>query len=325
MPGLRKDQVALYTKDMYKAEREGYQEIPVVHPQIYKVKTGVTGAGDKITQILGAGDLVRHTVEGQDINFKSPIQGWEFLVKYWTYSDGLSLTKEAVEDTVKLGNLLQDLSRTWGVSQRVEEEELGARAFNRGGIADGDWVFNGTHTGNTDNSGNKLYDSIELFVSGSEHTTKGGGTYYNAIAGATLTPSEFETAYNLQTSINNRDERDRRIMNPADTLLVESGAERFKAERIVDTSRGMPNSQLNDKNPYYKLVNVIDWAYLDDSSAYYVGKKQHDGFQFHKRQRPEIRFFRDEKNLGYKASINLRMGLLFKNFRVWCKNGGTIT
>lgn len=326
MPGLRNDQLALYTKDMYKAEREGYQEIKLVHPDVFKVKTGVTGAGDKSTQILGAGDLRRNTVEGQDIIFKSPIQGWEFLVNYWTYTDGISLTKQAVEDTVKLGNLLKDLARTWGVSQRVEEEEMGARVFNNGGVGAGDWVFNGSHPNNADNSGDLVYDGASLFtLTGDTRTTKGKGTYYNAISGATLTPAEFETAYNLQTSTNNRDERDRRITNPVDTLLVESGAERFKAERIIDTSKGMPNSQLNDKNPYYKIVGVIDWAYLDNSAAFYVGKKQHDGFQFHKRQQPEIRFFRDEKNLGYKASINLRMGILIKNWRAWCKNGGTLT
>jgi hypothetical protein len=324
MPGLRGDQLALYTKDMYKAEREGYQEIPTRHQEIFKVVTGVKGAGDKHTQILGAGDLTRHTVEGQDINFKSPVQGWEFLVKYWTYSDGIALTKEAVEDTVKLGNLLKDLANTWGTSRRVSEEEMGATVFNRGGDLLGEWVFNGTHTNNTDSSGDLLYDSEPLFnVSGNTRSTKGGGTYYNSFSTGALTPSNFETLYNRMTTAINRDERDRRIMNPMDTLLVESGAERFKAERIVDTSKGYPNSQLNDLNPYYKIVSVIDWAYLDDSQAFYVGKRQHKDFQFHKRQAPEVRFFRDEKNLGYKASINLRMGILIKNFRCWGKSGGT--
>lgn len=327
MPGIRTDQVALYTKDMYKAEREGYKEIPTVHNQIFKVVNAVKGAGDKITQLLGAGDVTRHTVEGQDINFKTPVQGWEFLVRYWTYSDGISLTKEAVEDTVKLGNLLRDLARTWGTSVRVEEETMGSTVFNHGGDLLGEWVFNGTHTGNTDSSGDLVYDSEPLFnLDGNDRalvSEASPGTYYNAVTGLSLTPANFETIYNLITTTNNVDERGRKIMNPVDTLMVEAGAERFKAERIVDTSRGLPSSQMNDMNPYYKIVSVIDWAYLDDSSAFYVGKRQHDGFQFHKRQSPEIRFFRDEKNLGYKASINLRMGILIKNWRTWAKGGGS--
>jgi len=328
MPGLTGDQLALYVKDMYLAEREGYQEVETKYDKIFKVKNNVSGAGDKVTQILGAGALTRHTTEGQDVNFKSPIQGWEFLVKYHTYTDGIALTKEAVEDTVKLGNLLKELAATWGKQVRLAKEELAARVFNEGGNLLGDFVFNGTHTGNTDSSGNMMYDSEPLFnLTGNTRSSKGGGTYYNSIASLTVTPANFETVYNLHTATNNRDERDRIVRNPADTLLVYPGADRFKAERIVDTAgenRSFPGGSLNDKNVYYKIVSVIDWDYLDTTeAAFYVGKRQHDGFQFHERQMSEIRFFRDEKNLGYKVSINIRIGILLKNFRAWTRGGGT--
>ena len=324
MPGLRADQLALYMQDMYAAERESYAEMPTVHDQIFKVENVDKGAGDKITQILGAGDLTRHEVEGQGVNYKSPVQGWEFLTKYWTYSDGLALTKEAVEDTVKLGNLLKELASTWGTSERVQKETLGSTVFNHGGDLTGEWVFNGTHTGNSDSSGDLLYDSAPLFnLTGNTRSTKGGGTYYNSVASLSLTPANFETIYNLATATNNRDERDRVVRNPADTLLVNAGAEYFKAIRITDTSRGLPTSQQNDMNPYYKLVDPVAWDYLDDSSAFYVGKRQSKDFQFRIRQKAEIRFFRDEDSLGYKASINLRMGILIKNWRVWHRGGGS--
>lgn len=309
---------------MYAAERESYQEIETGHDKIFKVVDVDKAAGDKVTQILGAGDLTRHTTEGQDVVFKSPNQGWEFLVKYWTYSDGLALTKEAIEDTVKLGNLLKELAATWGVSERVEKETMGSTVFNRGGDLAGEWVFDGTHTGQVDSSGDLLYDSKPLFnLTGNTRSTKGGGTYFNSVASLALNPANFETIYNLATTTNNRDERDRRVRNPVDTLLVESGAEYFKSERILYTDKGMPGGQQNDINPYYKIVQPIDWDYLDDSQAFYVGKKQSRDFQFRNRQKAEIRLFRDEKNLGYKASINLRMGVLIKNFRVWHRGGGS--
>lgn len=331
MPGIRADQLALYLQDMYKASRETYKEADTVHDKIFKVVTGLEGAGDKETQILGAGDLVRHTVEGQSVNFKSPIQGYEYLVKYWTYSDGIVLTKEAVEDTVKLGNLLKDLASTWGISQRVEEESLGARVFTEGGLTGGDFVFNGTHTGNVDNSGDLIYDSIPFFaLTGAPHVLKSGDTLFNSVAGLSLSAANFETIYNRHTATNNRDERNRIKQNPADTLLVKPGADRFLAERIVDTSRGLPFSQNNDINPYYKIVSVIAWDYLntnteEDVNVFYVGKKLTNALQFRKRQMPEIRFFRDEDNLGYKASFNLRMGILVKNFRNWTRGGGSST
>lgn len=325
MPGLRADQIALYLKDMYKAEREGYQEVETKYNQVYKVVNGVTGAGDKITQILGQGKLTRHTTEGQQITFKSPVQGWEFLVKYWTFSDGIALSKEAVEDTVKLGNLLKDLSVSWGKQVRICKEEFGARPFNEGGNLSGDWIFNGSHTGNTAAYGDMLYDNKPFFnLTGNARSSKGGSTYYNSVAGLTVTPADFETLYNLHTATNNRDERDNVVKNPADTLLVRPGANRWLADRIVGTEKGMPGGQLNDINPYYKLVSVMDWDYLESAEgSMYLGKRQSDDFQFRERQAPEIRFFRDETNLGYKASINIRQGILIKNFRTWSRGGGT--
>lgn len=325
MAGLRADQIALYLKDMYKAEREGYQEVETKYNQVYKVVNGVTGAGDKITQILGQGKLTRHTVEGQQITFKSPVQGWEFLTKYWTFSDGIALSKESVEDTVKLGNLLKDLSVSWGKQVRICKEEFGSRPFNEGGNLSGDYIFNGSHTGQTAAYGDMLYDNKPFFnLTGNARSSKGGSTYYNSVAGLTVTPADFETLYNLHTSTNNRDERDNVVKNPADTLLVRPGANRWLADRLIGTERGMPGGQLNDVNPYYKLVSVIDWDYLESAEgSMYLGKRQSDDFQFRERQAPEIRFFRDETNLGYKASINIRQGVLIKNFRTWSRGGGT--
>lgn len=324
MPGISNDQVALYMKDMYKAEREGYKEMPTKYNEIFKVVSGVEGAGDKMTQMLGAGRLTRHTTEDQKINFKSPVQGWDFLVKYWTFSDGLAFTKTAVDDTVKLGNLIKDLAKTWGRMVRIEKEEWAARVFNEGGNLAGDVVFNGSHIGNTAAYGDLLYDNKPLFnLTGNTRTSKGGGTYFNSTAGLTLTPSNFETVYVLHTATNNRDERDNIVQNPADTLLVRPGAQRFNADRIVGTEK-MPNSQLNDINPYYKLVSVIDWDYLEAAeAAFFVGKRQSDSFQFHERQDSEVRFWRTEDDLGYKASINIRFGILIKDFRVWSRGGGT--
>lgn len=328
MAGLRGDQVALYTKDMYKAERESYMEESVMYPDVYKVKSGseVTGAGHKETQLLGAGDLTRHTTEGQDIIYKAPIQGFSYFVKYWTFSDGLTLSKEAVEDTVKLGNMIKELASTWGRSTRVLKETFAARVFNNGGATAGDYIFNGSHTGQTDSSGDLLYDSKPMFnLTGNARSSKGGGTYFNAITGLTITPANFETLYNLITKTNNRDERDRVIRNSVDTALTEVGADAFSMSRILLTKpeAGMPGGQLNDRNVYYGIIKKhISWDYLTDG-AFYIGKCQHPDFQFHERQMPEIRMFRDETNLGYKASINVRFGVFIKNWRCWARGGGT--
>lgn len=331
MAGLRGDQVEAYRKDMYRFEREGNKEVPVMYPNIFQVVSGekVKGAGNKETQQLSAGPLTRHTVEGQNINFKSPVQGWTTYVKYHTYSDGLTFSPEAIEDTIKLGNMLNDLAKTWGQEVRVAKETIASRVFNEGGNLLGDWVFNGSYTGEAQTSGDLPYDSKPFFnLTGNARTTKGGGTYYNSVAAAyaagAILPSHFETLYNLMTATNNRDEQDRVISNKPDTALSKPGADHFCLQRIL-TSENLANSQLNDKNPYIGLIkNVYDWDYLDEA-AIYVGKAKHEALQFHERKAPEIRFFRHEDTGGYKASIRTRFGvyLRFGVWRVWARGGGT--
>jgi len=329
MAGIRDNQIPLYKKDMYKAEREGYQEENTYYDKVFKVKTSVKGAGDKSYQILGADKLVRHTVDGQSIDYKAPVNGWTFYAKYWTYSSGLTLTFEAVEDTVKLGNVLKDLAMTWGRQNRYAKEEHGARVFNQGGTLLGDWVFNNSYTGETDSSGALMYDSEPLFnLTGNTRSTKGGGTYYNSVAGLDLDADNFETLYILHTETNAFDERDQIVTNPVDCLITGSASLAFKAHRVLNTTGvngSLPGGQLNDTNPYAGLINkIIHWRFLTDtSSPWYIGKQNSDNFQFHERQTPKLRFFRDEDNAGYKVSNMLRIGTMIKNWRTWSRAGGT--
>ena len=327
MAGLRGDQVEAYRKDMYKFEREGSKEKATMYDKIYKVVSGklVDGAGTKETQQLSAGPLVRHTAEGQNITFKSPVQGWTTYAQYHTYSDGLTFSPEAIEDTIKLGNMLNDLAKTWGIEVRVGKETLASGAFNNGGDLLGSFEFNGSYTGETDPSGNLLYDSKPLYnLTGNTRTTKGGGTYYNSVAGLSVTPANFETIYNLATATNNRDEQDRVERNEVDTILTRVGADYFAAWKILK-SENLPGGQLNDKNPYMGLLkNCYSWDYLDES-AFYIGKAQDPRFQFHERMAPIIRFFRHEDTAGYKASIRARFGLYFRvgAWKAWTRGGGT--
>lgn len=329
MAGIRADQIALYVKDMYKAEYDTEKEVPMMYDKIYKVVTkGIEGAGHKESQLLGAGELEEHVVEGQDINFKSPKQGWETYARYITFSDGITLTKEAVADTVKLGDLLKKLANSWGESIRVLKETKASQPFNDGGDLAGNAIFNGTHVGNTDPSGNLLYDSKPLFtLTGNARTTKAGGTYFNAVASILLTPDDFATVYHLHTSTNNRNELDRVVGNPADCLLTRTGAEHDLAKRILE-SELKPFGELNDINVHKSRVDAAAWDYLTDGGTYkafYVGKKQHPKFQWHERQSPEIDFFRDQTNRGYKASVDMRFGPFFAagSWRAWTRGGGT--
>lgn len=329
MPGLRTDEINLYKKDMYKFERIGSNLKPSMRDKIYKVVSGkqVDGAGDKKTQGLGPGALTRHTVEGQNINFVSPREGWTTYVRYFTYSAGLTFSFESIQDTVKLGNKIKDLSSMWGDELTVSKETLAARPFNHGGDLLGDFCFNGSYVGETDPSGNLLYDGLPLFnLTGNKRTTKGGGQYYNSVASLTATPDNFETVYNLMTDTNAHDEQDRDSINDVDTVLTRPGANHFKFKRILNSER-LAGGQLNDDNPYEGLIkNIYKWSYLSTSeNAFYVGKAQHPKFQFHERMSPMMRFFDNNDNNGYKASTMSRFGIWFQDgsWQAWGRGGGT--
>lgn len=330
MAGLRKDQIQAYNKDMYKYERLGETLKEAVYPRIYKVKTeGVTGMGDKFTQKLSAGPLTRHTVEGQTINYESPMSGWTSQVCYWTYSAGLIFTYEAVKDVIKMKDMIKDFAETWGDEIRVSKEEIAAAPFNRGGDLLGEWVFNGSFDDNADASGDLLYDGKPLFnLSGNENTTKGGGTYYNSVTSAyasgAILPSHFSTLYNLMTASNNRDELDRPTTNVPDTVLCKPGAD-FDCLWAILNSDLVAESQLNTKNVQKgRIKNLIPWDYLTED-AIYVGKAQEKLVQFEERQRPEMDFYEHKPTKGYLADVLCRFGVHFKPGcrRLWVRGGGT--
>jgi microcompartment protein CcmK/EutM len=331
--GVRNDLVSNFKKEMYKLTFADRADQKTVYDQIYKVRTDVIGAGDKEDQLLGAGNFVRHTAEYQNIEYNHPTSGWSFLTKYYLYSDGLQLSYEEMEDSIKVKNLIKVFADSWDESLANEMENFAALPFNNGGDLLGHWVFNGTHTGQNDSSGNLMYDGLPLFnESGNLRTSKGGGTYYNSVVGISLSFTNLQTIYTLMTATNNRTELDRVTSNRPDTLLTQSGDDEFTAWALLNTmgeSQSKPGGSMNDRNPFSggsfvgKLTHIA-WDYLDDTgSPFYLGKRQHKSFEFHKRQRPKLEFHQDPTNKSFKADMTFRMGILIKDWRTWHRGGGT--
>jgi len=315
--GLSRDVLALHQKDMYKAYYEGVNEKEATYPKIFKVVTkGIKGGGDKKTQLLGLGDLERVAAERQSIVFEAPVQGWSHLIKYHTFQKGLGLSKDEVEDTVKLGNVLKDSARTWGRSVRVLKETFAAYFFNNGPDLLGHWVFNGTHPANTDTTGNVCYDS-EPFFNLSDNTRKNkiGTTYYNSLANS-FSPANFETLYIRHAVTNAKDERDRVVENKPNAVIIPTGALEFAVDRALNTTRGFPGQNINDLNPYQgKIKQTIAWDYLTDTDAWVLAEVPTEALEWHERQAPQLRFFRDEVTLDYNASINVRWGAWMTDWR----------
>ncbi len=325
MPGTRTNSENSMIKDMYKVTLKTQLNYKAKYPEVFYEVKGAEGAGEKETQLLGADELIEKEAENQKIEFTAPEEGWQSLCAYRTYQRGLSLSKERVRDDVKIKNILEKYAATWGRRDMQKREIIAATVFNDGGDLLGNKVFNGTHVGNPDSSGKLLFDNYPLFnLAGNARSSKGGATYFNSVAGLTLTPANFETIYIRATVTNAYSELDIIEENPVDTLLVQAGADDLQAQRICK-SEYLPGGQLNDINPYYNLVEPLVWRYLNDGNAFYVGKRQHPDFQFRVRQEPEIDYFEDKEDKSRNASYDIRFGIwiLFHGFRIWTRGGGT--
>jgi len=322
---LTTDEIAGYRRDLYDFSTTAYAEKALVFPKIFKVVPSVKAGGNKATQKLEAEELDEHTTEDQDIKFLSPKQGWTYLIKYKRFSKGVNFSVDAIDDDTKsaVKNRIKSYADSWGAALRRKKEQFCADFFNYGGKTSGNSMFDGSWGDETDSSGNLTYDGYPWFnLTGNARSSKGGGTYYNAVVTGSLNPANFETLWVLMTATNAYTELDETMENEADTLLVESGSDYLMGRRIVETSRGVPGLQLNDLNPYEGLTKVVSWANLS-GGAFYVGKVQHNGLQYQDRQKAETRFWRREENLGYRASINARFGVWLRDFRQWTRMGGS--
>jgi len=325
--GVRQDIINSILKDSYNIffDADRRERLLAMHPLIYMMKQG-TGAGDKETQFLGLGELKQHTSEGEDFDFKSPIEGFQYFVNYDTFSGALAMNPESVEDSLKLGDTMKKFAVTWAPAYNRAKEKYAAKVFNLGGLVAGDPIFDGSHPGNVDPSQNLIFDNKSFFnLSGNLRQSITGGTYFNSIAGLVLDETTFEQLWNLIKATNNRDELDERVSNRCDTIVVRDGADDNAAKRILETTgdnRSRPFTQENTTNIFAGVVKRVPWAYLEDD-AFYLMKRNTLALQFHNRMIPEIRFWRNENNGGYRASFRVRFGVMITDWRKIVRGGGT--
>jgi hypothetical protein len=300
---------------------------------VFMVVDGVEGGGDKFTQILGSDRWKEHTTENEDIDFHSPVQGWQAWVKYRTFSDGVNFSKNAVEDNVKsgqIGKTLNGYADTWGETYRNEQEIFGGKYFAFGGATSGNAIYENSWGSETQTDTDLFPDGFPFFnLTGNARSTKGGNTYYNAISSGSLTPANFRTLWNLVSDTNSFNEQDQRIANKPDTLMVGSSDDYLTAKQILQSDK-LPNTDLNDTNPYSGLVTCLYWPFLQWASTdtgWYVGKAKSSLLQWHNRQKPVLEFFRRQENRGYRATVDARWGILARPgaWRVWGRTGGRYT
>ena len=321
---VRSQFTELMTRDMYGWFLEKYDAFAPVYPQVFQVEQ-MTGAYDQVTTGLGLGKLSERK-EGDDIKSSNLLEGFTAVIKARTFSDSYWMAMEFVEDTPpeKIANILRTYAQTWGEGVIATKEAFAAKFFNYGFYTAGrDDTFDNSITGVvTDSSGDLIYDGKPFFAaSGNNHPAKNGSTYYNSLGALSLSSANLQTAYTLMTVTNNRNERGEIVQIMPDTLLI-PGNLHFTAKTLLE-SELLPGVANNDKNAVQNLVSPIEWQYLTDTDAWFIGKRQ-AGLKFYERKAPVIDFFQDEISKKYYATIDTRFGAGVTNWRYWVgANGST--
>lgn len=318
MSVLRNEFTKLMQKDMYKYFLESYDKYDPVYPKIFEVVT--SNAGYEIeTSAIGMGKLSERE-EGASIVYSNPLEGFQVVTKMRTYSDGFSLSMEFVEDTPpeKIANAMQGFASKWAEGVTDTKEAFAASFFNNGGLTAGHKVFNNNITGVvSDPTGDLCYDGKPFFnLTGNARSAKAHSTtYYNGIASA-LDSSNLQTLYNLMTVTNNRDEKGD-IIRIMPNILLHPGSLRFTVKSVLESDAivGGSSASLN-KNVVQGLLQPIEWAYLTDTDAWFLGVAR-KGLKFYERKAPVIDFYQNEETRAWHATIDTRFGASVNNWRYW--------
>lgn len=314
MPAITQNFVKGMIKDLYDYGLEAYDSLEEVWPQIYEEKK-VDGGYWQDTTVVNNGTW-RKTTESEGYEENNPTEGYTVYGRVFTYTTAAAFSEDTVDDHQKIKDLVKAIAGDWGVGAKETREEFYARPFNEGGKTAGDWIFNGTPESKaiTDTSGDLCYDGIEFFnLIGNKRASKGGGTYYNAFS-YVFDGDNLKTVLTYAQGTNNRRENDTRFNLKFNTLLVP--IDLGMASREVLNSTLVPYKTTNTSNVLQGVLNPIEWSYLTDTDAWFVGTAK-KGIVALKRQEPVFDFWQDKKTRCWWATGKMRIGFMMKNWRFW--------
>ena len=306
-------------EDAYDAMFDAYDEVPSKIGDICEIKTPSEGSYDKRTSVIGAGKLTQKATEDTSVTYRRPSEGYTAYCVYRNFDDGFSLTKNEVEDIPpsKINDIAQGYARGWGNALVRTEEVFLASLFKNGGKTAGSDDFNASIPGGESFITNGLsYDAEPAFnLSDNTRSSKGGGTYYNAIQ-QPLNVTNYGTLYELMFATNAYDERDEEIETASQgTIALIYPPQLHDSAVQALESEFLPGSDLNDKNPWARTAKLLQWGYLRANATTWYIQVLKMGIRFYRRGKPELRYFRDEDTGRYMGTCRSRYGWMFWNFR----------
>jgi hypothetical protein len=312
MPAGQGDFPEALKKDAYKWFWSEYDKLPTVYPQVFKVEKS-DSAWDKATSGVGTA-LLEEKEEFQDLVIKTPTEGYIAYGKVRSWGKAVPISRELQDDFKKLSNFMKSMMPQWTQDCVETKETFYANVFNYGGYTAGHDIFNASIPNVlTDPSGDYIYDSSPLFApSGTYHTSKGGGTYYNGLGASSFSLANLKTAWLRMTTYNNRREDDTIMSIMPDTILA-NPAMKFDIDQVLNSSDD-PTTTNRAINVVKGLVKPLYWQYLTDTDQWTLAKLKF-GLTALERTNPEFDMWEDKLSKTLYLSIFTRFGHMITDWR----------
>ena len=311
MAGIKRNAFTeAYKDDLYGYFFEEWPSEPTVWDQLFDIVPS-DSAYTKFTSSIGLGELLEKP-EGEAIQADTPMESYTVVCKNRTFARKVGFTYEAIKDAKKVDNMLRQQVGSWARGLYVTKEKFYAKFFNYGAYAAGYDVFNNTLTGIVDDaSGDKIYDSQPFFGT---HTDKAGNSYSTHNTSNTLSHANLKSTWLTYTQTNAKDERGEPIAINPDVLLIPGGL-KWTAQEILNTTL-IPDSMDNTTNVLSSIVSPLEWRYLTDTNAWFLGKKK-NGLVATEREGVSLDFYQDDETKDFYANILTRFGGCVDQWRFW--------
>lgn len=231
-------------------------------------------------------------IEGEEVDFDTPIQGYQKIYTHATYALGFRVTREMKDDDL-YGQIMK-MSRALGISAVNANEVVAADVFNNAFTA-------GASAGP---------DGVALCSTA--HPLLAGGTESNRLAvDSDLSESSLETAITLLEDT--VDDRNIPLGLMSKTLLVQH-TNKFTARRLINSQLQAEtgNNAINafrDEN-----LGIAVWQYLTDPDAWFLLADRHEVNYFW-RMRPLLESDTEFGTGDSRFKITQRFSVGFTDFR----------
>lgn len=271
------------------------EKYPDFMPKIFRMYSSDTW-GDQTTTATGL-PAAGQKLEGENVEFGSPIQGYDKTYTFSTYSTAVAFSEELVEDNRT--NLVEDSYRSLGLSIYQTVQVTGFNVLNNG--------F--TDTGP---------DGVSLL--NTAHPLIGGGTYANRpspeVALSVAGMREMET--DMMRQVNDRSIN---VMLVPLKLIVPPELS-FVAKELVK-SQYKPLTGNNEINTLFGNYDVIVSPFLTSTTAWFAQSDvSQTQMRFYNRVAPSTRTWYDEKSGTVNTRIRCRFDVGYSNYPgVWGTTG----